>query len=209
MNRGFVFALAAALSACAPAPVQMPAAQASEVLNLFSSGRGPANVCTPDGRALLRGAVRAYGREMGRSGVPWPVIPGVSGEAEDITHVEISVLISYAAGFVYTTDFPPATRRLMSHLTFSQLPEISSLRRAARVACGDVQALQQAAARYFLEQARMEQMMRSAQSRGRGAETADRLRRQSNRLERARADLEMYAEIVEQRMEENPALPPG
>jgi hypothetical protein len=209
MNRGFVLALAAALCACAPAPVRMPPAQAAEVLNLFSSGRGPANICTPDGRALLRGAVRAYGREMGRSGVAWPAIPGASGEADDITHVEVSVLISYAAGFVYTTDFQPAARRLMSQLTFSQLPEILSLRRAARVACGDVQSLQQAAARYFMEQTRMEQMMRSAQSRSRGAETADRLRRQSNRLQRARADMEMYAEIVAQRMAENPVLPPS
>ena len=72
MKRGLVLALAAALSACAPAPVHMPAAQAAEVLNLFSAGRGPANVCSADGRALLRGAVRAYSREMNRSGVAWP-----------------------------------------------------------------------------------------------------------------------------------------
>src|SRR5512134_1117443 len=54
MKRGLILAFAAALSACAPAPVQMPAAQASEVLNLFAVGRGPANLCSADGRALLR-----------------------------------------------------------------------------------------------------------------------------------------------------------
>lgn len=209
MKRGLAFALAAALSACAPAPVQMPAARASEVLNLFAAGGGPANVCSDDGRALLRGAVRAYGREMSLSGVAWPVIPGAIGDVENLTHVDVSVMIAYAAGFVRTSDFQPQARRFMMQLTFSELPEILSLRRAARVACEDVQALQQATARFVMEQARMADMVRAAQVRNQGAETTNRLRRQSDRVNRAREDMQEFAALVHARMESNQAAPRG
>jgi hypothetical protein len=207
MKRGLAFALAAALSACAPTPVQMPAAQASEVLNLFAAGEGPANVCSADGRALLRGAVRSYAREMNQSGVVWPVVPGAAGEAENLTHVDVSVLIAYAAGFVRTSDFQQPVRQFMTQLTFSELPEILSLRRAARVACEEVRALQQAAARFVVENARMADMLRAARVRSQGAETANRLRRQSDRVNRAREDMQVMAEVVHARMEANQVLP--
>ncbi|MBC7769147.1 MAG: hypothetical protein H7124_10205, partial [Phycisphaerales bacterium] len=61
MLRTLIVAAALGSSACAPSPVSMPATQASEVLELFAAGTPPGDVCTPQGRALLRGAVRAYG----------------------------------------------------------------------------------------------------------------------------------------------------
>ncbi len=200
MQRGFVLALAAALCACAPAPVQMPAAQASEVLNLYVSGRGPANVCSADGRAVLRGAVRAYGREMREAGVAWPTIPGVADEAQNVTAVDVSVMVAFAAGFVEAGDFQRPARRFMTELTFTQWPEIRSMRLAAREACQEVMALQQAAARVVIEQTRLADMMRSAQRNSRGAQAADRLRRQSAMLERAKARMEDQAAIVQARM---------
>lgn len=203
MRRRFGLTLAAALSACAPAPVQMPAAQASEVLNLFASGRGPASICSDDGRALLRGAVRAYAREMDRSGVAWPAVPGVSGEAENVTHVDLSVMVAYAAGFVKTSDFQQPVRGFLTGLTFAELPDILSLRRAARFACEDVEALQRASARFVMEQTRMGDMVRSAERHSTGRETADRLRRQSDRVNRAREEMQEMAAIVQTRMAEH------
>ncbi len=197
MKRGLILALAAALSACAPAPVQMPAAQASEVLNLFAVGRGPANLCSADGRALLRGAVRAYSREMERSGVVWPMVPD-SGETQQVNHVDVSVVVAFAAGFVQANDFRGGPRMLMSQLTLSQWPEIRAMRAAARDACGEVAALQQAAAAFVLESSRYEQMTESSRS-GRGP--MERLRRQSVRMQRAHQRMQDIAAVVAARMD--------
>jgi hypothetical protein len=198
MKRGLVLALAAALSACAPAPVQMPAAQASEVLNLFAAGRGPANLCSADGRALLRGAVRAYSREMERSGVAWPMMPGAGGETQPVTHVDVSVVIAFAAGFVKANDFRGAPRMLLSQITLSQWPEIQAMRAAAHDACGEVAALQQAAAAFVLERTRYEQMTERSRN-GRGP--MERLRRQSVRVQRAHERMQDVAAIVAARMD--------
>lgn len=199
MKRGLVFALAAALSACA-APVQMPAARASEVLNLFAAGAGPANICSRDGRLLLRGAVQAYSREMQQAGVAWPVVPGNAADTDNITSVDISVMIAFAAGFVETSDFQHPARGMLTHLTFLQWPEIQSIRGAARVACDEVQGLQQAAARFVIEQSRLAQMTRNAHVRNQGRETAERLRRQAVRVQRAQEQMQEMAAMLEARM---------
>lgn len=196
-KRGLVLALAAALVACAPAPVQMPAAQASEVLNLFAAGRGPANLCSADGRALLRGAVRAYSREMRMSGVAWPMMPN-AGETQVVTHVDVSVMIAFAAGFVKANDFQGAPRLMMHQLAFKQWPEIRSMRMAANEACSEVAALQQAAAAFVLESTRYRQMTDRTRS-GRG--DAVRLQRQSVRTQRAHERMQESAAVVQARME--------
>lgn len=198
MKRGIAFALVAALSACAPAPVQMPAAQASEVLNLFATGRGPANVCSADGRALLRGAVRAYSREMNRSGVVWPSV--ASGERSEITNVDVSVMIAFAAGFVKASDFHGPPRLFMNQLALSEWPEIRSIRLAARDACEEVVALQQAAAVFVVESTRYREMT-SRDRHGRG--DAERLRRQSVRMQRAQERMRDSAAVVQARMQEH------
>ena len=203
MKRGLALALAAALCACAPAPVEMPAARASEVLNLFAAGSGPANICSSDGRALLRGAVQAYSREMQQSGVTWPVIPGATGETENVTSVDISVMIAFAAGFVKTSDFQHPARGMLTHLTLAQWPEIQSIRSAARVACDEVQALQQAASRFVVEQSRMAQMVHNAEVRNQGRETSERLRRQSVRVQRAQEQMQERAAVVQARMRQS------
>ena len=198
MKRGLVLALAAVLStACAPTPVQMPAAQASEVLNLFAAGRGPANLCSADGQALLRGAVRAYSAEMERSGVAWPVMPD-SGQTQQVNHVDVSVVIAFAAGFVKANDFRGGPRMLLSQLTLTQWPEIRAMRTAAHDACGEVAALQQAAAAFVLESTRYEQMTETMRS-GRGP--LERLRRQSVRVQRAHERMQETAAVVEARLD--------
>jgi len=179
----------------------MPAAQAAEVLNLFAAGRGPADICSADGRATLRGAVRAYGREMQEAGVAWPAIPGAAGETQNVTALDVSVMVAFAAGFVETGDFQHPARRFMTGLTFAQWPEIQSMRMAAREACEDVAALQQAAARVVIEQTRLADMVRSAERNNHGVETVNRLRRQSAMLDRARAHMEEQAAILQVQMD--------
>ncbi|MGD9964987.1 MAG: hypothetical protein AB7T59_00540 [Hyphomonadaceae bacterium] len=196
MLKRVVLVLAAALSACAPAPVRMPAAQAAEVLNLFASGRGPASLCSTGGRAVLRGAVRAYSREMQLSGVAWPAMPGLESDAGQLNQVDVSVLVAFAAGFVEAGDFRGAQRLFLNQLALIQWPEIRTMRLAAAEACQDVADLQRAAATFVIESTRYQQMTeRSSSARG----DTERLQRQSVRLQRAAARMQDVAAIVEAR----------
>lgn len=198
MRRNLILALGLAASACAPAPVSMHATEASQLLAQFAAGAGPADVCTPNGRALLRGAVRAYGEEMKRSGVAWPAVPVRGEDPDELDTVEISVLIAFAAGFVQASDFHGATRGLMGQLTFTQWPEMRAMRAAARVACDEVVDLQQAASRYVMEADRYQ---RIADGSSRSSRAGERLQRQARLMERAREAMEISAAALQARVE--------
>ncbi len=177
----------------------MPAAEASELLARFAAGSGRADVCTTEGRAVLRGAVRAYGAEMSANGVAWPMIPSFGGDPDAVSAVDVSVLIATAAGFVEASDFHGPARGMVNHLAFAQWPEIRGMREAARVACDEVVELQQAAARFVMESERFRELAERAQHRG-GAALAERLQRQSARVERAQAQMQTMAAEVQARM---------
>lgn len=181
----------------------MPAAEASELLARFAAGSGSADVCTDEGRAVLRGAVRAYSAEMQANGVAWPAIPGMGGGGPDaISSVDVSVLIASAAGFVDASDFSGPVRRLIGQLSFAQWPEIRSMRQAARVACPDVVQLQQAAAQFVVESERMRLMAERADNARNRQRVAERLQRQSVRVERAQVQMQTMAAVVQARMSE-------
>jgi len=75
MVRAVAFGLVVLACACAPAPASMSAGEASERLARFAAS--PADdACTPQGRAMLREAVRVYGAAMEEAGVAWPELPG-------------------------------------------------------------------------------------------------------------------------------------
>lgn len=184
MLRALVLTLLAAVSACGPAPAVMPATRASEVLERFAAGMG-GDVCTPSGRAELRGAVRAYGAAMNANGVDWPAIREPNG-------VDASVLIAFSAGFIEASDFRGPARTALRQLAFANWPELRGMRQAARVACTEVVALQRAAARVLMETERLNQM---ADAR------PERLIRQRLRVERAHAQMQQHAALVSARVD--------
>jgi hypothetical protein len=202
MRRVIAGLLILATGACGPARVNMAATDASELLARFAAGSAPADVCTPEGRAVLRGAVRAYGAAMELNGVAWPVAPEFDGEArQTVNSVDISVLVAFAAGFVETSDFHGRARGMVTQLSFAQWPEIGGMRRAARVACPEVVELQQAAARVVVEAQRYAQLSARAE-RERGSRAAvDHVRRQGVRLQRAQTQMQTIAAVVQARME--------
>ena len=151
---------------------------------------------------MLRGAVRAYSAEMQANGVAWPTIPGLGGNTGAISSVDVSVLVASAAGFVDASDFSGPARRLIGQLSFSQWPEIRSMRQAARVACPDVVHLQQAAAQFVVESERMRLMAERADNARNQQRAAERLRRQSVRVERAQVQMQTMAAVVQARMSE-------
>jgi len=196
MLRRSIMALGLVSGGCAPAtaPLPMPATQASEVLEQFAAGAAPEDVCTPEGRALLRGAVRAYAAEMQSGGVDWPALPAADGASGDMRSVDASVVIAFAAGFVEASDFSGPARALVRQVSFAQWPAIAEMRQAARVACEQVAELQQSAAHFVLEASRYESLSADA---GVGAGAQDSVARQARRMQRARAQMEMRAAEVD------------
>lgn len=184
MLRVIAAVLTLSLGACAPAPAHMAASQASEVLERFAAGVAPMDVCTPSGRAMLRGAVRAYGAEMARAGLTWPQVPGPGVDPASLKRMDIAVMIAFGAGFVEGSDFRGRARPLIGRMTLTQWPEIRDMRAAARTECRQVVALQQAAARFVIESERYQGMR---------AEGGEGLERQAMMLLRARREMETLA----------------
>ncbi len=200
MLRMSLCAVALGLSACAPAPVAMPATQASEVLELFAAGRARDDVCTAEGRATLRGAVRAYGAAMAEAGEVWPNVAAFGQAPEGLSSVEVSVLIGVAAGFIEASDLPGSVRGLARQLTLAHWPSVRDLRRAAEVACPELVELQQTAARFVIERERFEEMRARDDMRA-----AERRERQAQRMRRSLAEMQALAETVTRKVEESRA----
>lgn len=186
-----VMALAAGVlvCACAPAPQPMAASEASEHLERFAAGTSTGEVCTPQGRALLRGAVRSYGAELARAGVDWPALPKNDGEG--LRGTDLAVTVAFAAGIIEASDLQGAVRGGVSRFALTQWPQFRNIRAAARMACVQVLELQQAASHVAAEMERYQRLTMRAER------DPARLRRQQERLANAQAQLETLADMVE------------
>lgn len=188
MLRPLVLSLLAVVSACAQAPVAMPATRASELLERFAAGGAAAtDVCTPAGRAQLRGAVRAYSAAMTANGVVWPAT-----QHGQINGVDASVMVAFTAGFIEASDLHGPARAALGQLALANWPEVRGMRSAMRTACSEVVALHHAAARVVMETERLQQM---------ASASADRLHRQHLRVERAHIHMQQQAALVSARVE--------
>lgn len=174
----------------------MSASEASERLAQFAAGAGASDVCTPEGRSLLRGAVRAYGAAMAQAGVAWPAAP--RRPDEHLRGVDAAVTVAFAAGFLQASDFQSSSRAAVNRIAATYWPQLAGMRGAARLACSQVVELQQAASHMVTE---MERAQRLAAQAERSAPKAERLRRQQERLERAQAQLDALAAAVEAEIE--------
>jgi hypothetical protein len=188
---------AALTAACAPSPTPMAPTQASELLAQFAAGATPADICTPQGRALLRGAVRAYGAEMFAAGVTWPA--SLAANPDDVSAVDVAVQVAHAAGFVEASDF---RRARDAGWSFDSAPELAIVRDTARIACAEAAALQQAAVRLLLESARYQELARRAET---DAQAAQRLELQHRLMQRAQSQFETAAAGVQALLARNGA----
>ncbi len=184
-----VIALAAGVlaCACAPAPQPMAASEASEHLERFAAGASAGEVCTPQGRALLRGAVRAYGAELARAGVAWPALP--EGDGAMTRSTDVAVALAFAGGFVEASDLQRPSRGMVSRFALAHWPQLRNMRAAARLACGQMVELQAAASRVAVEMDRFRRMSTRSDP--------ARLARQRERLASAEAQLQALADMVQ------------
>lgn len=195
MLRGAALAAGMLACACAPSPAAMTASEASEHLERFASGAPRVDVCTPGGRAVLRGAVRVYGAELARAGVEWPAL---SGDSELLRRADVAVVVAFAAGFVERSDFQADTRGDVSRFALLQWPHLRDMRAAARVACAQVLELQAAASHLATETTRYRRMLARAE---RSGVNPERVRLQRERLAYAEAQLEAVATAVQREIE--------
>ncbi|HYD72548.1 MAG TPA: hypothetical protein VEF55_05385 [Candidatus Binatia bacterium] len=186
MLRVMVLAAGVLACACAPGPQPMAASEASEHLERFAAGASAGDVCTPQGRAVLRGAVRAYGAELARAGVAWPTLP--EGAGATMRSTDVAVALAFAGGFIEASDLQHASRGMVSRFALANWPQLRGMRRAANLACAQMIELQAAAARLVVEMKRFERMS----ARGDPA----RLALQQERLANAEAQLQTLAEMV-------------
>jgi hypothetical protein len=192
--RALVLAVALVAGGCAPSPAPMAATQASEILAQFAAGAAPVDICTPRGRAALRGAVRSYGAEMNAAGVAWPASPATGIDPDDLSAVDVAVLTAYAAGFVEASDLRGRARGASA---FERWPELDGLRNAARHACAEVVELQVAATRFVLEAERYRSVIARADS---DAHAAERIERQARLVALAESRLQMMQAELSARM---------
>ena len=195
MRRAVVAVLCIATAACAQPLPEFTAAEARGVLERFAVGQAPADLCEPEGRALLRGAVRSYARAMEASGQPWPNIRTLGeGDTAGPTGIDVLALAALGAGFIEPNDLRGPTRILARHIARAYNGDLSDVRRAVEVACPEVVELQQVLARAYIEdqrfEARMERDRRSPRARERAERHVARMMRVRGEVYRLKAEIE-------------------
>ncbi len=190
MLRATALAVGVLACACTPAPQPMAASEASEYLVRFAAGTGEIEVCTPEGRAVLRGAVRAYSSELTHAGVAWPQ----ATQDGLLRGMDAAVIVAYAAGFIEAGDLRGSARQDVQRIALTYWPDLMDLHGAARFACAQAIEVQRAAVRLAQEAERYERL------RVRG--DAERSARQRRRLAQAEAQLEGLADAVKRRIAE-------
>lgn len=197
MRRAVVAVLCIATTACAPPLPEFTATDARDVLERFAVGQAPADLCEPEGRLMLRGAVRSYARAMEESGQPWPNIRTLGeGDTAGPTGIDVLTLAALGAGFIEPNDLRGPTRILARHISRAYNGDLSDVRRAVEIACPEVVELQQVLARAFIEDQRFEARMererdrRSPRARERAERHVARMMRVRNEVYRLKTEIE-------------------
>jgi hypothetical protein len=195
MRRAVVAVMIIATAACAPRPPEFSTTEARGILERFAVGQAPADLCEPEGRAMLRGAVRSYARAMAESGQPWPNIRTLGeGDTAGPTGIDVLVLAALGAGFIEPNDIQGPARILARHIARAYNGDLSDVRRAVDVACPEVVELQQVLARAFIEdqrfEARMDRDRRSPRARECAERHVARMIRVRDEVHRLKAEIE-------------------
>lgn len=187
---------ALALAACGSAPQAMSVGEASAFLAQFASGE--AEVCGGEERAHLRGAVRAYGREMAANGVAWPQFNPAEARAQGASATDLAVIAAFSLGFVERDDLMGVAQRIADQAARAHLADIARLRGGANQACAEFAALLRAATGYMAAVERQEALRMFAERNGGAAHDLALVHVQAVR--RAESDLRVALHVAEARL---------
>lgn len=194
MRRLAICVLAAA--ACAPAP-SLTAEEARAIVIDVGRGAARIDICTEEGRATFRAAVRAYSAEQDDLGKVWPNPMGALAGDHTPDAAEIAVMGAMIAGYVQASDLSGDAQRVarMMNMSINLNDRRQLFRDGMRDACPEVMELQQLLAREQIDVEQAERRAARAEERGdrlraseiRGAlyERGDRLRDEVRRLTQA------------------------
>ncbi|HRE43538.1 MAG TPA: hypothetical protein PKY87_06160 [Terricaulis sp.] len=174
----------------------MSVGEASAFLAQFASGE--AEVCGGEERAHLRGAVRAYGREMAANGVAWPQFNPAEARAQGASATDLAVIAAFSLGFVERDDLMGVAQRIADQAARAHLADIARLRGGANQACAEFAALLRAATGYMAAVERQEALRMFAERNGGAAHDLALVHVQAVR--RAESDLRVALHVAEARL---------
>lgn len=153
--------------ACSPAP-SLSVEDARTIVDDVGRGAARVDVCTEEGRATYRAAVRVYSAEQAAQGKVWPnVMAALSGD-HTMDGGEAAVMGAIIAGYVRASDLAGDAGRVsqMLNMSINLNDQRNLFRNGMRDACAEVMELQQLVAREQVYAGLMERRAARALERG-------------------------------------------
>jgi hypothetical protein len=138
-------------ASCAPALPATSAEEARDLIQGMSRGGAPVDVCTADGQARFRSAVRAHAQAKHEAGEAWPNFEGLE-EGERVGADAVVVAIAFSAGQIEASDLQGPARWQVQRWSLNSWPQIAQLRSHSGDVCREVVAVRRAGVRYVVSQ---------------------------------------------------------
>jgi hypothetical protein len=161
MRSGAV-ALLLAAAACAPALPQVSTDDARDMIRRMNEGAAPVDVCTPEGAALFRSAVRTHAKAMHDAGETWPNFEGLE-DGDEVGPDAVVVALGFSSGHIQAGDLQGEGRWQVQRWALHAWPQLTQLRSLSSQVCPEIVAVRRAGVRYIRSHspARERELMRA------------------------------------------------
>ena len=200
MKRALVLALAVA--ACAAQP-SLTVEEAHAMIDAVGRGESTVDICTREGRASFRTAVRTYAEAQHEAGAIWPRLFG-GPEAIDVAPDagELAVMGGLLVGYVEPSDLRGDARRWASLLNMGMQLNADgrTFLRGMESACAEIMELQQLMAREQVETVRLQRSIQRATERGDHERASELRERHARRAVAVQRRVQRLIEQIEQKV---------
>ncbi|MEZ5961489.1 MAG: hypothetical protein R3C30_13860 [Hyphomonadaceae bacterium] len=136
-------------AACAPALPSMSAEEANTLIQGMSRGGAPVDVCTSEGQALFRSAVRTHARAMHDAGEAWPNFEGLE-EGDEVGADAVVVALGLTAGHIEPGDLQGEARGQVQRWALNAWPQLLQVRAHSAEVCNEMVAVRRAGVRFVI-----------------------------------------------------------
>ena len=198
-----VLVMAWAACGCSPAP-SLTIEEAQAIVADVGRGASRIDICTDEGRATFRAAVRAYFAAQLEQGEVWPNAMGALGGEHTPDAGEVAVMGAMIAGYVNASDLSGDAQRFarMMNMSINLNDQRHLFRDGMAEACAEVMELQQLLARGQIDAEQAERRAMRAEERGDEARAAEIRRSLYERAQRTRDDVARLSQAIEARIAE-------
>lgn len=193
-----VLVMAWATWGCSPAP-SLTIEEAQAIVADVGRGASRIDICTDEGRATFRAAVRAYSAAQHAQGKVWPNAMGALGGEHMPDAGEVAVMGAMIAGYVNASDLSGDAQRFarMMNMSINLNDRRHLFRDGMAEACAEVMELQQLLAREQIDAEQAERRALRAEERGDEARAAEIRRAVYERAQRTRDDVARLSQAIE------------